>query len=185
MRIPGILVLILMCLLPEIALGGPNAGGTLIVHNTGLTYGGPADTTNWCIRGDALTNCQLANAEVDDSSNTYRVWKVYAAFDSASAPRLKALDFGVQYTPWTGSQGSLVLVGHGPCTGDPNNGAFELPGAGWPNTGTGTAIVFQNAQTTSLVECYFHEKAFSCQGRLGGHFQDGPDVPAALPFALC
>jgi len=35
-----------LLLIPLPALAGPNAGGTLLVHNTGLVYGGGNDTTN-------------------------------------------------------------------------------------------------------------------------------------------
>jgi len=57
--------------LPFAAWAGPNAGGTLIVHNTGLVYGIPGDTTNWCGHAGTPMNCQAVNAAVIDSSNTY------------------------------------------------------------------------------------------------------------------
>lgn len=51
--------------------------------------------------------------------------------------------------------GSVVLLGHGPCIGDPNNGALEMADANWPATGTGTALLFETTRTSLLIECYW------------------------------
>ena len=104
------------------------------MDSPGLTYNAPGDTS-LCHQGAALTSCDSANVEIDGEDNHPWVWRVFAAFDSASAPRLKALDFGIQYDQWNSNtqQGSLVLLDHGPCIGDLSNGGTEFPGPGWPN----------------------------------------------------
>ena len=135
-------------------LAGPNAGGTLILHETGLAYGARGDTGSWCRQGAALTSCQLATTEVDDSSNTCRVWKVYAAFDTTASPRLKAMSFGITYDAYE-SGGPLVLVDSGPCIGDEANGAHEYDDHGWPGSGGGTVLVWETTQTSHLVEAYW------------------------------
>jgi hypothetical protein len=137
-----------LALMGNVAFAGPNAGGTILVHNANLTYvGGPGYSA--CGQGTPPASCEAANTRIDGSDNHYWVWKVYAAFAPCTAPRLKAFDFGVRYG--TG----VIILDHGACIGDLNNGAFEQPGAGWPGSGTGDAIVFQNAQTTTLVESYW------------------------------
>ena len=86
--------------------------------------------------------CVVAYTEIDGNDNHYWVWKAYAAFAPCSGSRLKAMDFGVTYDE------SVILLDHGNCLGDPNNGAAELPGPGWPASGTGTVLVWQYTQTT-------------------------------------
>jgi hypothetical protein len=131
------------------ALAGPNAGGTLNVHDANFVY--TTDITTYCGRGVVPSSCQDidANLEGSDAGNP-KVWKVYAAFPDNSAPRLKGMTFGVTY-----SESELILTAWGPCIGDPNNGAAEFPGAGWPAPNTGTSIVWQNTQTSQLVEAYW------------------------------
>ena len=164
-----------LLLLASLARAGPNAGGTIIVHNPQLTYPGPGQGFSGCGLGYPLPTCEAALAEIDGSDNHYWVWKVYAAFAPCSGPRLKAMDFGITYDQ------PVILLDHGNCLGDPNNGAAELPGPGWPNSGTGTVLVWQYTQTTTLVEAYWFggysyygaPAMFTLTGgRFGGMFAD-------------
>jgi len=132
-----------------VAFAGPNAGGTIIAHDANLQY--TTDILDYCGLGTPLSVCEGADVNLASSGGTQWVWKVYAAFIPGSSPRLKGMTFGITYP------GAIALVqgGLGPCIGDPNNGAAEFPGAGWPGTGTGTSLVFQFTQTSELVECYW------------------------------
>ena len=142
------LMTVAMFLLAGAARAGPNAGGTLLVHNCNLVYaGGPGYSA--CGQGSAPEACASANTEIVGSDNTYMVWKVYATFAPCSGPRLRAMDIGIDYPS------SVILIDHGNCAGDPNNGAFEQDGPGWPASGTGCAIQFQHTQTGVLAEAYW------------------------------
>jgi hypothetical protein len=72
-------------------LAGPNEGGTLVVHDTGLSYTeevssypSPPPTTDPPTVDNALPVGPPASA-------AGWVWKVYAAFPTNSSPRLKAI----------------------------------------------------------------------------------------------
>jgi hypothetical protein len=132
-----------------VAFAGPNAGGTIVAHDASLVY--TSDILDYCGLGEPLTQCEAADINLTGSTDAAPgVWKVYAAFFPGSSPRLKGMTFGIQY-----NEAEVLLSGYGPCIGDPNNGAAEFPGAGWPGSDTGTSLVFQFVQTAELVECYW------------------------------
>jgi len=148
MRIHGLLALLLLPLSFSIASAGPNAWGGIQVHDAGLAY--TTDLPSYCGLGNMPGQCQDLDARLDGSDPEHiQVWKVFATFPEGSSPRLKGMTFGVGYTD------GLVLAAWGPCIGDPNQGAVELPGGGWPGPDTGTSIVFQYTQTSLLIECYW------------------------------
>jgi len=129
------------------ALAGPNEGGTLIVHrNASLVY---TAEQNYCGQSD-LGNCEDAVVSAPADPESVVVFHLLAAFPAESSPRLKGLSFGIEYDPER-----LALVAHGPCIGDLDNGAMEYPGANWPESGTGTSLVFQTTQTSAIVESYW------------------------------
>jgi hypothetical protein len=141
-----------------IASAGPNDGGTILVHDANAVY--TTDNATYCGLGLGLQACGQADVVLEGSENVAMVWKVYAAFRDGSAPRLKGMTWGISYP------GSVVLAAYGPCIGDPNNGAAEFPGAGWPNSNTGTSLVWQNTQTSLLVEAYWFA-GYSYYGEAG------------------
>lgn len=167
-------------LLAKAALAGPNAGGTILVHNPQLTYPGPGQGFSACGMGTPPASCESANTRIDDGDNQYVVWKVYAAFVPCTSPRLKAMEFGITYDP------SVVLVDRGNCLGDPNGGHQELPGPGWPSSGSSDVLIWQYTQTTTLVEAYwfagYTENGEPGEFRLtasqyGGMFADDSNPP--------
>ena len=168
------LVLAALACVSGVALAGPNAGGVILVHNPNLPYAGPG---TYCGQGDALSSCEAANTELYGSDNSYRVWKVYAAFGPCSAPRLKAIAWGVHYDLW------IIVLDHGPCIGDFNNGAFEQAGPGWPGSDTGDAVLFQYTQTSTLVEYYWFA-GYAYYGQPGTfQLRDNPDPGYGGNFA--
>jgi hypothetical protein len=176
----------------SVALAGPNAGGTLIAHDANLQY--TNEIPDYCGLGTGIPGCECLQADVriDGSSpDNIRVWKVYAAFCATASPRLKGMTFGVTYDP-----AALILTAWGNCCGDPNNGAAEFPGAGWPGRDTGTSLVFQITQTGCLTECYWFA-GYAYYGAaslfclrdnpdpvLGGNFADD-SVPSLLDPIAC
>jgi hypothetical protein len=143
----SLIVALLGC--ASFVLAGPNAGGTIILHDPNYIW--CLDRDGYCGLGTPPASCTEADVRLDGTfPGASKLFKMYAAFPEGSRPRLKAMSFGVHYpTP------AITLVAWGPCIGDLNNGALEFPGPGWPEPDTGTAMVFQNTQTSLLVECYW------------------------------
>ncbi len=123
------------------AAAGPNAGGVLFLA---------ADTTavvdsSYC-GATPLPACSLSVVSLPMWNPTTTVFRVWAAFPPDSSPRLKGLTFGLRYDP-----AKVVLLNYGTC------GDFELPGPGWPGTGTGTSMLWDAAQTSNPVEAYWFQ----------------------------
>ena len=158
---------------------GANAGGTLILHaNPSINY-----TTEVKSYGGhaGITDCAKAVDSVPANPSRTTVFYVLAAFAPESSPRLRGLTFGIRYDPKR-----FGLVGRG------SSGDSEIPGAHWPNSGSGNAVAWKTAQTAGLLEAYwFAGYAYSKQDttsftltahpdpELGGAFADDA-VPAQL-----
>lgn len=126
---------------------GPNAGGTLIIHDTGLLGSvgpeGPVFTP--------LAECAVADTEA--AVGVECTWVVYAAFPAEGSPRFKGLTFQERFDP-----GSLIITGGGMM--DPPAAHVVVLG-GWPTTDEGVIwVTFDPAQTTKLVPiCWFSGEA--------------------------
>ncbi len=122
-----------------------NAGGALVVHDTGLTY--TADMT--IPPASPVPACsEVTNAAPLDVN---RVWKVYAAFPLDSSPRLKSLSWGVY--PSASGGGGIVI--HDSGLPEPGQDS-EYTDPGWPSTwGSGVREVLGETQTASAIECYW------------------------------
>jgi len=178
-------VAVVFLMLSGVAAAGPNAGGTIFVHDPGLRYQGYGQA--YCSMGTPPASCESAVTQLDGNDDSPWVWKVYAAFKPCTLPRLKALDFSISYNAWPGDPNGIVILDHGACIADtPHEG--EYPDYGWPGSGTGDVLVFQYTQTTRLVEMYwfagyaYHGGAGYFRlapGRYGGQFADD-SVPALL-----
>lgn len=133
-----------MCLgiAANVASAGPNAGGTLIVHgDPGVVY--TTDIIDYTGFAPLPDGCEsaLTNYPAD---RTF-VWWVKAAFPDGSSPRLAGVTFGIDYP----ADGSVVVVAFGA------SGDFELPDGSWPAPQSGTAVTFQTARTSQLVDLYW------------------------------
>jgi hypothetical protein len=126
---------------------GPNLGGTLVVHDSGLVY-----TSGIGIYPTlAPDSCAVIDAEVPVAvppDGQGWVWKIYAAFPAGSLPRLRAISFGSTWDP----QVVHMLAG-----GLPNPyGDFEIAQPGWPTQpDQGTGISFGTVKTSRLSEIYW------------------------------
>jgi hypothetical protein len=123
---------------------GPNAGGTLVVHDLGVIT---------CFDGAMSappTPRLLLCSEVDNEASVTlvpRTWKVYAAFPLGSSPRLKQLSWGASF-----GSNVHVLAGGVP---DPVVD-LEVSEGGWPLTSGGSiGEDFGVVQVDHMVECYW------------------------------
>ena len=131
-----------LLLFPALAAAGPNSGGTLILHaNTQLVY--TDDNEGYCGQS-GLTSCEDAVVRAPADPDSIVIFFAVAAFPPNGSPRLKALTFGIEY-----DAERLVLVDRGSC------GGFELADGGWPDPGTGTALVLDEVSTTTLTPVYW------------------------------
>lgn len=167
---------ILLCFCSTgLALAGPNAGGTLILHvNESIVY--CQDTASYC--GQAgLASCAATDNSITGSTN--KVFFAIAAFPNGSAPRLAGVTFGVTY-----DEATVFLVGQGNCAN------FELTTSGWPGNNSGTALTFNSPQTGLLTQVYWFAGynyyspdpatfALRTHPTQGGNFADN-SVPAIL-----
>jgi hypothetical protein len=131
-----------LALVGNVAYAGPNAGGTLVVHNPNIVY---SAGTGYCgvePLGDCLD--AVTRIDMDNMLDTSMVWQLYAAFPVS--PVLKAITFGVTYD---GTQLFIPEGAWGPC------GDFELADGDWPAPGTGTGMTWTEAQHGNPVQVYW------------------------------
>ena len=124
-------------------MAGPNEGGTLILHaNPSLVF--TSTIQDYCGMS-ALDSCSAAVTSVAWDPGKKIVFHAIAAFPPGSSPRLKALSFGIDF-----DSTKFVLAARGTCAD------FEIPGVGWPGSGTGTSQSWTTgAQTGPLTEVYW------------------------------
>ncbi|MDM7914324.1 MAG: hypothetical protein QUU85_03535 [Candidatus Eisenbacteria bacterium] len=159
-----VLLVTILSLASGAALAGPNAGGTLVAHDTGLVLSidpgqsYPSPPPFPCL---ALIDPELPLGPPADARGW--VWKVYAAFPYQSSPRLKALVMGATFPADV-----YVIEGGVP---DPVVD-FEIPQDGWPATsGGGVGISLGHVQTGLVIETYW----------LGGYAYGAPVVWSIAP----
>ena len=68
---------------------------------------------------------------------------VLAVFPAWAEPRVAAVTFGIEYDECVG------VLDWGPCAD------FELPGTNWPESGEGTAVVWNDPHTDRIFELYW------------------------------
>jgi hypothetical protein len=137
------------------AFAGPNAGGVLVVHNTGMVWSVndppplPPSTVppTWC---SATVNTAAPGEPV--------VWKIYAVFPQSSSPRLASTAYGVAINK-PGDSG-INIQGWGLA----NPGDWELPdGILWPNGGGIGEAFTAGLRTSTINDLYW----FGGYGYLG------------------
>lgn len=166
-----LLLILAILTFPRTAYGGPNAGGSLILHtNPLLAY---SIGTDYCNR-DSLLTCDLAVTTTDLLEST--IVFVVAAFPDSSEPRLQAATFGLEF-----DEERIDISDYGSCAD------FELPNPSWPASGTGTAVTWSAPKTSLVVPIYWLCVTASDTTSLsivrhptqGGAFADD-SVPAAV-----
>jgi hypothetical protein len=145
-------LLVLACCAASVAAAGPNAGGRLVVHDTGMAYSNDTAIPPVTTPPADLSGVD-ANAYFGDVDHQI-IWKVYAVFPPASSPRLVALTWGIGITS-AGTGGIHVTD-----AGLPNPGNdFEVSQDGWPNTnGASIGVTFPSPggpKLTTVSEVYW------------------------------
>lgn len=127
------------CFLPAAAKAGPNAGGTLLLHVAEeLQY--TSGQASYC-RDFNLASCDQADTRID-GLDVHIVYAV-AAFPLEASPRLSAVSFGLQY------DAGIKIVAWSNCAD------FEVCQFGWPRSGFGTALSFNEPQAEHLRPVYW------------------------------
>ncbi|MCC7144479.1 MAG: hypothetical protein IT349_20470, partial [Candidatus Eisenbacteria bacterium] len=125
------------------ASAGPNAGGVLVVHaGDDVVY--TTDHSGYCDVPGSPHACSSLDTNLPADPGRAQVWWVMACFPEESQPRVKAVEFGVQY-----DQQLLGVVDWGECDG------FAFLGSDWPASGTGAAIVFAQTRTERVFPFYW------------------------------
>jgi hypothetical protein len=125
------------------AYAGPHAGGTLILHASGIV---PSfDPTPYCGQSGLVDCDQARNTVPGGDASSSVVAHVLAAFATGSSPALTGVVFGIGYDP------NFVTINYYSHCGD-----FALPSDGpngaWPSDGSGLAVTWNTAQTSLLTE---------------------------------
>lgn len=149
----------------SMAVAGPNAAGTLVVHDTGLTFS--SDQTEW--PSPAPTCPEVDNRGRAGGLDSAFVWKVYAAFPLAGSPRLREVVLG-QFL-----SGDMTVLASG--LPDPTVDV-EWPQQGWPTGNGGNRVRFGSTHTESMVECYW----FGGYGYAGAGYMIAPHPTQAMVF---
>jgi len=85
-----LLFLAVCCCSATLAMAGPNEGGTLVLHDTGLVY--TTDSASYPSPAPVGPCPGVFDAELPlEYSAAGWVWKAYAVFPPSASPRLKAL----------------------------------------------------------------------------------------------
>ena len=161
-----LVVLVALGLAASVASAGPNAGGVLWVHDTGVTV--TTDTITWPA---APVNCP---GDIDVTAPVYsaapdavpRYWKVYAAFPPGSSPRLKMAGWGTHFTDNVASAYSYVsVVGGDRPNGETSTTMFFMGVGGFP-TASGGAVgqSFPLGARTTVVTPLFTFWGFGYNG---------------------
>ncbi|MFN8549618.1 MAG: hypothetical protein U0527_17010, partial [Candidatus Eisenbacteria bacterium] len=146
-------------------LAGPNSDGSLIVHaNTSLTY---TFDRNWAGFSD-ISRCERAITDVAEGQKT--IWFIIAAFPSYVSPKIKAMNFGIEF------DSQVTIEAQGRCAGD-----GELSTETWPNSGAGTAIWWADGsiERDRVFEVYW----FAGYGYYGNQFAVVPHPTQGGAFA--
>lgn len=145
------LLAVFLLLAAGLALAGPNAGGVLLVHDTGLVL---STDPRQAYPSPVPYPCE---SEIDDEAplgtppgGAGWVWKIYAASPGNAHPCMKGVAMGATFP------GNVFVVEAGPA--DPSD--FSIGYHGWPqSSGGGVAISFARTRTHLMDEIYW----------LGGH----------------
>ncbi|MCC7143229.1 MAG: hypothetical protein IT349_14110 [Candidatus Eisenbacteria bacterium] len=128
---------------------GPNAYGTLILHQNPALQGSCAGAINGL---SGIERCTDAVTRVDDPTRCAVVY-VLAAFPGWAAPSLTSVSFGFEYDQAEFTLGNLSS------TAD-----LEFSSDGWPAPGSGTSVVWTVPLERHLAEIYAFSAMFYGDG---------------------
>jgi len=161
-----LMALAVLGLLSAPAFAGPNANGTLILHDTGLLY--TSDITTYPSPAPVGDCPEAFDAELPVGAPAEQegwLWKAYAVFPPSAAPRLKALAMSETFDANVYVNGGGLI--------DPALD-FEVPNLGWPTADGGEAgISFGTLKTDIINEVYW----------FGGYAYGAPGTFAVGPHS--
>jgi hypothetical protein len=164
-----LMALAIICIASPALATGPNEGGTLVIHDSGVAFSTVADLPVPPVSAPPAT-CDGIDYNLPEGTPTSQiVWKVYAAFPDGSSPRVKGLAWGI-----TGTGAFYVTTAGLP---DPPN-CFQVVQGSWPSPPGSIGQSFVFPQTAQIVECYW----FGGYGYAGGLFSTAPHSTNASDF---
>ncbi|MCC7143231.1 MAG: hypothetical protein IT349_14120 [Candidatus Eisenbacteria bacterium] len=163
----GAIFAVLFALPANPCLAGPNAYGTLVLHQNPILQGSCDGTINGL---SGVERCDEAITRVDDPSRCAVVY-VLASFPSWQSPNLRSVAFGLSYDETRLSLGNLSPAGD-----------LESPTSGWPAPGSGTAVGWNEPRTGRLVEVYAFSADADSDDNLPTHLQLAPHPTHGATF---
>lgn len=139
------------------AMAGPNTGGVIVVHNTGIEWTTdmptppaspvPAFGDSCSGFGTFVNEVPMGSAPGEYSASV--VWKVYAAFPPASSPRLKAVGWGIHLSNLNG--GGVAYMPYSDASGPPTPAVFYMTSYDWPASGADVGMSFTDSVRVNTV----------------------------------
>jgi hypothetical protein len=154
----------------SVAMAGVNQNGTVLFH-----YNGAATGTDGIFAGyGGLTACEGAVTTAPTGAGIPGAWFAYAAFLPTDAPRVSVITAGLLYDE------NNIFLGTWGKTAD---GELPTTSPAWPLNGSGIAVQWDHAVTSTLFEWYWFT-GYGYQGQicLGPHpTQGGGFTDDAIP----
>jgi hypothetical protein len=159
-------LLAMMSFAASAATAGPNAGGVLWVHDTGIVF-----STDLTLPPVSTPPADCAGVDnQQDVDGVDRVWKVYAGFPPESHPRLKTCGWAIQFPEAATSPSSYVTVtGGGIPDEDGPDTDFFIGDLGFPTASggqIGQSFPFGPRLTTVVTLFYFYGFGYHASGPL-------------------
>lgn len=164
------------------ALGGPNGGGTLVVHASPPALDTDCSREEMCDLGSRCVELDRCENAVTRLSSISRSFVIVAAFPGSSEPRMRGVSFGIEYDP------ELTVFRPWSCA------EVEVSDGNWPASGSGTTLSWDAPQTGLLRVVYsFYGQNYyygyttpvfrvTPHPTLGGYFRDDSEPSVLDPI---
>jgi len=145
----------------SVAMAGVNANGTIFLHYNGAAIGTDGNFSGY----GGLTSCDAAVTEAPAGPGLPGAWFAYAAFLPTASPRVAVITAGLLY-----DQSNIFITTWGKTA----DGELPTSSPAWPLNGSGIAVQWDQARTTTLFEWYwFTGYGYTGQLCLGPHPTQG------------
>lgn len=136
-------------------MAGPNDGGVIWVHNTGIMFSSDLPLPPVSAKPSACTGVDTQQP----ADNVDRIWKVYAAFPAGSSPRLKTAGWGIEFPDANSSPYAYVTMNAAGCGSPDEDGPgtdFWIGDRGFPTASGGqVGQSFLRARLASVVTLFY------------------------------
>jgi len=160
------MALVVLAIASAPALAGPNAGGVIVVGNTGMLW------TSDPLPPTPVPDCStmVNEAPLGGAPGNNLIWKVYAAFPTNAQPRLKTCGWGIGYPSVNGGG---ITIEHNDAQ---NLAVFYITSAGWPASLTEVGMSFTDGARTAIVNELWWFSGYAYEGA-GGEGQTFCVIP--------